>query len=99
MKERLDGLHRSEGCVPSDPDPPCQSQVSQVYSQGEDLAVSSPLLWAVHGASSLHSSDGFGLRVPPSVGRPDASVSGRLADSGVFSGGSLPPLSLYCVSW
>ena len=45
-KERLDGLHRSEGCVPSDPDPPCQPQVSQVHSRGKDLAVSSPLLWA-----------------------------------------------------
>ena len=32
---------------------------------------------------------GSGLRVPPWVGRPGASVSGRLADSGVFSGGSL----------
>ena len=29
------------------------------------------------------------VSVPPSVGRLDASVSGRLADSGVFSGGSL----------
>ena len=54
-KERLDGLRRSEGCVPSDPDPPCQPQISQVHSLGEDLAVSSPLLWAVHGAAGLHS--------------------------------------------
>ena len=37
-QERLDGLHRSEGCVPSDPDPPCVSQVSQVHSRREDLA-------------------------------------------------------------
>ena len=29
-QERLDGLHRSEGCLPSDPDPPCVSQVPQV---------------------------------------------------------------------
>ena len=43
-QERLDGLHRSEGCVPSDPDPPCVSQVSQVHSRREDLAVPGPLL-------------------------------------------------------
>ena len=47
------------------------------------------LCFGLHGASSLHLSDGSCLRVPPSVGRPDASVSRRLADSGVFSGGSL----------
>ena len=66
--------------------------VSQVHSRGgggDDLVVSNPLLWAVHGASSLHSRDGCCFRVPPLVGCLDASVSGRLADSGVFSGGSL----------
>ena len=88
-KEQLDGLHRFEGCVPSGTDSPCQSQVSQVHSQREDVAVSRPLLWAVHGASGLHSHDGSSFGVPPLAGRPDASVSGRLADSGVFTGGGL----------
>ena len=35
-EKRLDGFHRSEGCVPSDPDPSCVSQVSQVHSRRED---------------------------------------------------------------
>ena len=57
-EERLDGLHRSEGCLPSDSDPPCVSQVSQVHSRREDLAVLGPLLWSVHSPTSLHSHDG-----------------------------------------
>ena len=47
-QERLDGLHRSEGCVLSDPDPPCVSEVPQVHSRREDLAVPGPLLRSVH---------------------------------------------------
>ena len=88
-QERLDGLHRSEGCVPSDPDPPCVSQVSQVHSRREDLAVPGPLLRSVHSSAGVHSCDGTCVRVPPSAGNPDAPVSGRLADSCVISEGSL----------
>ena len=88
-QERLDGLHKSEGCVPSDPDPPCVSQVSQVHSRREDLAVPGPLLWSVNSSAGVHSCDGTCVRVPPSAGNPDAPVSGLLADSCVISGGSL----------
>ena len=88
-QERLNGLHRSEGCVLSDPDPPCVSQVSQVHSWREDLAVPGPLLRSVHSSAGVHSFDGTCVRVPPSAGNPDAPVSGRLADSCVISGGSL----------
>ena len=44
---------------------------------------------AVHGTTGLHLHDGSSFRVPPLVGHLDAAVSGRLADSGVFSGESL----------
>ena len=88
-EERLDGLHRSEGCLPSDSDPSCVLQVSQVHSQREDLAVPGPLLWSVHSPTGLHSRDGSCVGVPPSAGSSDASVSRRLADSCVVSGGSL----------
>ena len=88
-QERLDGLHISEGCLPSDPDPPCVSQVPQVHSRREDLAVPGPLLRSVHSPTGVHSCDGTCVRIPPSAGNPDASVSGRLADSRVISGGSL----------
>ena len=60
-QERLDGLHRSEGCVPSDLDPPCVSQVSQVHSRREDLAVLGPLLRSVHSSAGVHSCDGTGV--------------------------------------
>ena len=88
-QERLDGLHRSEGCVPSDSDPPCVAQVSQVHSRREDLAVPGPLLQSVHSSAGVHSCDGTCVRVPPSAGNPDAPVSGRLGDSCIISGGSL----------
>ena len=81
LQERLDGLHRSEGCVPSDPDPPCISQVPQVHSRRGDLAVPGPLLLSVHSSTGVHSCDGSCVGIPPSAGNPDASVSGRLADS------------------
>ena len=88
-EERLDGLHRSEGCFPSDSDPSCVSQVSQVHSLREDLAVLGPLLWSVHSPTGLHSHDGSCVGVPPSARSSDASVSRRLTDSCVVSGGSL----------
>ena len=88
-QERLDGHHRSEGCLPSDPDPPCVSQVPQVHSWREDLAVPGPLLWSVHSPTGVHSCDDTCVGIPPSAWNPEASVSGRLADSCVISGGSL----------
>ena len=75
-EEQLDGLHRSEGCIPTDPDPPCELQVSQVHSRRQDLAVSGSLFWAVHGATGVHSRYGTCVGLPPSAGRPGASVSG-----------------------
>ena len=83
VEERLDGFHRSEECVPSDPDPSCVSQVSQVHSWREDLAGPGPLLRSVHSPTGVHPCDGSCVR------NPDALVSGRLADSCVISGGSL----------
>ena len=88
-QKRLDDYHRSEGCVPSDPDPPCVSQVSQVHSRREDLAVPGPPLRSVHSSAGVHSCDGTCVSVPPSAGNPDAPVSGRRADSCVISGRSL----------
>ena len=89
LEKRLDGLYQPEGRVPSGTDSPIESQVSQVHSRREGLAVSGPLIRFVHVASSVHMGHGSCLRVPPSAGCPDASVSERLADSCVISGGSL----------
>ena len=70
-QEQLGGLHRSEGCVPSDPNPPCVAQVPQVHSRREDLAVPGPLLRSVHSTTGVHSCDGTCVRVPPSAGNLD----------------------------
>ena len=85
-EERLDGLHRSEGCLPSDSDPPC---IPQVSSRRADLAVPGSLLQSVHSPTGFHSRDGSCVRIPPSAGSSDASVSRRLADPSFVSGGSL----------
>ena len=87
VEERLDGLHRCEGSLSSDHDPPCVPQISQVHSRREDLAVPGPLLWSV--PTGFHSRDGSCVGVPPSAGSSDASVSRRLADPCVVLGGSL----------
>ena len=79
-EERLDGLNRSEGRLPSDSDSPIESQVSQVRSWREGLVVQGPLLRSVHGATGVHVGHGSCVRFPP-VRRSDASSSGRLADS------------------
>ena len=84
-EERLDGLHRFEGCLSSDPHSSIESQVTQVHSRGKGLAVQGLLLWSVHGSSGVHTGHGSCCQFPSSVSSSDASVSGRLADSSVVS--------------
>ena len=43
----------------------------------------------MHSSTGVHSCDGSCVGIPPSAGNPDASVSGRLADSCFVSGGIL----------
>ena len=52
---------------------PASSQVSQVHSQREDLAVPGPLLRSVHSSAGVHSCDGTCVRVPPSAGNSGCS--------------------------
>ena len=86
---RLDGLRRYERCLSLDPHSSFESQVPQVHSWGKGLAVQGPLFRSVHGASSVHTGHGSCVQLPSSVRSSDASVSGRLDDSGVVSQGSL----------
>ena len=89
VEERLDGLHRSEGRIPSDPYSPIESQVSQVHSRRKGLEVQGPLLWSVHGASGVPTGHGSCVWFPSSVRGSDAVVSGRLVDFSFVSQGSL----------
>ena len=86
-EERLDGLHRPEGRLPSGADSSIESQVPQVHSRREGLAVQGLLLRSVHSAAGA--GHGSCVRFPPPVRCSDASLSGRLADSSFVSGGSL----------
>ena len=84
-EEWLDGLHRSEGCLPSDPCSSIESQVSQVHSQRKGLSIQGPLLRCVHGTSGVRTGHGSCVWFPSSVRCSDASVSGRLTDFSVIS--------------
>ena len=85
----MDGLYRSERRIPSGSDSSSESEVFEVYGRRESLAVQGSLLRSVHGASGLHPGYGSGVRLSSSAGRPDVEISGRLADNGILSGGSL----------
>ena len=88
-EKRLNGLHRSERCLPSDSDSSSELEVIEIHSQRESLAVQGSLLQSVHGASGLHPGYGSGVRLSPSAGHLDVEISGRLADNSILSGGSL----------
>ena len=88
-ERRLDGLHRSERRLPSGSDSSSESKVFEVHGRRESLAVQGSLLRSVHGTSGLHPGYGSSVRLSSSAGRPDVEISGRLADNGILSGGSL----------
>ena len=80
-EERLDGLHRPEGCLPSGPNSPTEFKVPQVHSQREGLAVQGPLLWSLHGATGVQSDHGSCVWFPPPVRRSDFEISGLILAS------------------
>ena len=53
-----------------------ESQIPQVHSRREGLAVQGPLLRSVHGAAGVHSGHGSCVRFPPPVRRSDVEISG-----------------------
>ena len=89
-QERLDGLNRSEGCVPSDPDSPSKQEVSSLCSRRRDLAVQVSLFRSDNGATGVYSGDGPGFDLSPSSRYQSSEIPGRLVNSSrVFGQSSL----------
>ena len=57
----LDGLHRSQRCLSSDPNLSGFQEVSEVHDLRQGLSVQGPLLRAVHGSAGLHAGHGSGF--------------------------------------
>ena len=56
----LDGLHRPQRCITSNPSSSGIQEISQVHGLWEGLPIQGPLLWSVHGSAGLQA--GLGSR-------------------------------------
>ena len=85
----LDGLHRSEGSVPSSTGSSNFSSLSSLHVPRHCLPIQSAVLWTLYGSASLHQGNGSCFNYTPFYGNPYATVSRRLASPVCLSG--VPP--------
>ena len=85
----LDGLHRSEGSVPSSAGSSSFSSLSSLHVPRHCLSVQSAVLWPLHGSAGLHQGHGSCFCYTPFYGDPYETVSRRLAGPVCLSG--VPP--------
>ena len=75
----LDGLHRSEGSVPSSTGSSSFSSFSSLHVPRHCLPIQSAVLWPLHGSAGLHQGHGSCFSYTPFYGNPYETVSRRLA--------------------
>ena len=85
----LDGLHRSEGSVPSSAGSSSFSSLSSLHVPRHCLPIQSAVLWPLHGSAGLHQGHGSCFSYTPFYGDPYETVSRRLASPVCLSG--VPP--------
>ena len=85
----LDGLHRSDGSVPSSAGSSSFSSLSSLHVQRHCLSIQSAVLWPLHSSVGLHQGHGSCFCYTPFYGDPCATVSRRLASPVNLSG--VPP--------
>ena len=85
----LDGLHRSEGSVPSSAGSCSLSSLSSLHVPRHCLPIQSAVLWPLHGSAGLHQGHGSCFSYTPFYGNPYETVSRRLASPVCLSG--VPP--------
>ena len=73
---RLDVLHRLEGRIFSDSDPPGVLTVSSLLSRDTCVSVPSVVLRPIHGSEGVHQSLHSGFRVGPLEGRASPPLPG-----------------------
>ena len=81
---RLDGLHRSKGCISSSCNASGIQKISSVHGIQQSLPIQGSLLWSVHGSAGLHAGHGSGFGDSPQSWNSASMLSGRLADSSVL---------------
>ena len=85
----LDGLHRSNGSVPSSAGSSSFSSLSSLHVPRHCLSIQSAVLWPLHGSAGLHQGLGSCFCYTPFYGVPYETVSRRLASPVNLSG--VPP--------
>ena len=83
-KGQLDGLHRFEGCLPSNPGTSQLSPVSP-FCGTQSVPVQSALHWSFHGSSGLHLGHGSGFCYASSSWGTDAPLPRRLVAPRIIS--------------
>ena len=71
----LDGLHRSEGSVPSSTGSSSFSSLSSLHVLRHCLPIQSAVLWPLHGSAGLHQGHGSCFSYTPFYGNPYETVS------------------------
>ena len=85
----LDGLHRSEGSVPSSAGSSSFESLSSLHVPRHCLPIQSAVLWPLHGSAGLHQGHGSCFSYTPFYGDPYETLSRRLASPVCLSG--VPP--------
>ena len=85
----LDGLHRSDGSVPSSAGSSSFSSLSSLHVPRHCLSIQSAVLWPLHSSAGLHQGHGSCFCYTPFYGDPYETVSRRLASPVNLSG--VPP--------
>ena len=85
----LDGLHRSNGSVPSVAGSSSFSSLSSLHVPRHCLSIQCAVLWPLHGSAGLHQGLGSCFCYTPFYGNPYETISQRLASPVNLSG--VPP--------
>ena len=85
----LDGLHRSNGSVPSSAGSSSFSSLSSLHVPRLCLSIQSAVLWPLHGSAGLHQGHGSCFCYTPFYGDPYETISRRLDSLVNLSG--VPP--------
>ena len=89
VRRGLDGLHRSNGSVPSVAGSSSFSSLSSLHVPRHCLSIQSAVLWPLHGSAGLHQGHGSCFCYTPFYGDPYETVCQRLASPVNLSG--IPP--------
>ena len=79
LSGRLDGLHRSQGGLPTGSNPSGISPLSPLCGTRQSLSVHSAVLWPLHGSAGFLLGHGSCFHNSPFLGYPHALIPRRLA--------------------